>query len=321
MKLLIGCDGTSPFYPVLEDLQRAGLPTDCSATVLTVAKRSAHARLLDAVAATPVADAAYAEVGDDEIEALERQCLRRAEPAAERLREAFPGWTVRTEGAVGRPVAELCERADRQGVDLVVVGSHDRGAVSRVLFGSTAQGVLARCGRSVRVARSPREGRTGAPKLLLATDGSAAAGAAKRQVARRDWPAGTSVRVLSLAEPIWNTANLGVSAAFSLDPDADGLPGAWTAQEEAELRAERIASRAARFLGEAGLDATARNGVGHPAREIARLTEEHGIDAVFLGAIGHDATQRFFLGSVAASVAAHVDASVEVVRPDRREPA
>lgn len=52
MKLLIGFDGHSPFFPVLEDLQRAGLPADCSATLLTVAKRSVHGSLTASVAAS-----------------------------------------------------------------------------------------------------------------------------------------------------------------------------------------------------------------------------------------------------------------------------
>ena len=42
----------------------------------------------------------------------------------------------------GRPATEIHAEADRVGADLIVVGSHGRNALSRVMLGSTANGVL-----------------------------------------------------------------------------------------------------------------------------------------------------------------------------------
>lgn len=42
----------------------------------------------------------------------------------------------------GRPSAEIHAQAEKVGADLIVVGSHGRGGLSRVMLGSTANGVL-----------------------------------------------------------------------------------------------------------------------------------------------------------------------------------
>lgn len=42
----------------------------------------------------------------------------------------------------GRPPAEIRAEAERLGADLIVIGSHGRGGLARVMLGSTANGVL-----------------------------------------------------------------------------------------------------------------------------------------------------------------------------------
>ena len=42
----------------------------------------------------------------------------------------------------GRPASEIQAQADKVGADLIVVGSHGRHGLSRVMLGSTANGVL-----------------------------------------------------------------------------------------------------------------------------------------------------------------------------------
>jgi nucleotide-binding universal stress UspA family protein len=61
-----------------------------------------------------------------------------------RLKEAVPDsvrayCTVDTVLATGKPYREILRIAGEQQADLIVIGSHGRGAIDRLLFGSTAQ--------------------------------------------------------------------------------------------------------------------------------------------------------------------------------------
>jgi nucleotide-binding universal stress UspA family protein len=51
----------------------------------------------------------------------------------------------------GAPARAILKYADEQDADLIVVGSHGRGAISRLLLGSVAERVLHHAGRTVLV--------------------------------------------------------------------------------------------------------------------------------------------------------------------------
>ncbi|MCL6576237.1 universal stress protein [Kyrpidia sp.] len=60
---------------------------------------------------------------------------------------------VRFKHLVGHPATAICDVADEENVDLIVVGTHGRGAIDRVLLGSVSHGVLNRAKHSVLVVR------------------------------------------------------------------------------------------------------------------------------------------------------------------------
>lgn len=63
------------------------------------------------------------------------------------------GRTVETDTAVGRPADSIVEYADEHGFDLVVVGSHGRQGLSRIVLGSVAEAVVRRSPVPVTVVR------------------------------------------------------------------------------------------------------------------------------------------------------------------------
>lgn len=63
------------------------------------------------------------------------------------------GWTYRVETRVGIPATEICREASTGGYDLIVMGTHGRGAVGCLLLGSTSQCVLAGCSVPVLLIR------------------------------------------------------------------------------------------------------------------------------------------------------------------------
>jgi nucleotide-binding universal stress UspA family protein len=71
------------------------------------------------------------------------------ELAAERGRE------LDTDVRTGQPDNRIVEYAEDEGIDLIVVGSHGREGISRVLLGSVAENVVRRSPTSVVVVRDP----------------------------------------------------------------------------------------------------------------------------------------------------------------------
>lgn len=310
MKILIGYDGSDCAANAVRDLAHAGLPAAGTAIVLAVASGvSVPAVAQGAAAATLsevswVAPSTWQELVDEAADETEHT----ATVGAALLRSILPGWEVRSGCSLDSPYRGLIDEAEKHGVSLIVVGSHGRSALGRVLLGSTSQFVLNHAECSVRVGRASSTSPGSPLRLLVGVDGSAGSFAAVQEIARRRWPAGTVVRVLASVDLRFSAALAGASAV------------AW-----ADLRYFRdntraatpthVAQAAVELLQHAGIAATAVVDEGDPKRVLIADAEQWGADAIFLGATGLSQTQRFLLGSVSAAVAARARCSVEIVRP------
>src|SRR5690606_21961358 len=71
-----------------------------------------------------------------------REAAAQAEKAAARLRKLFPGWKVSTHAALQDPAGGILDAVATWKPSLVVVGSHGRTALKRLLLGSVSQRVL-----------------------------------------------------------------------------------------------------------------------------------------------------------------------------------
>ncbi len=73
------------------------------------------------------------------------------EQAAAPLRSA--GIDVRVEARLGQPAAEIAAAAREQGADLIVMATHGRGGLARVILGSVATGTLQQAGVPILLVR------------------------------------------------------------------------------------------------------------------------------------------------------------------------
>lgn len=243
------------------------------------------------------------------VEGLEGAAKDATESGAEQLRSvglmAIP--CVRH----GDPKAAIVERAQEIGADLVLVGSRGRKGMERFLLGSVAAAVARLAPCSVEIVRdTPAAGQaSNGLKILLATDGSECSQLAARSIAGRPWPAGTSVRVLSIAElsiPLLSMPYFSPSAMEKLRGDA------MQRAEQAEMGAQEILATVE--IEESGTVAVP---TATPKELILQNAEEWGANLIVCGSHGRRGLGHFLLGSVSEAVARHARCSVEIIRQAR----
>jgi nucleotide-binding universal stress UspA family protein len=145
-------------------------------------------------------------------------------------------------------------------------------------------------------------------KILLATDGSDFSKAAVNSVAERPWPEGSELMIVSVME-----------IPYTPTPEAWALSDSYykelerVAKEQAEAAVRNAVEQ---FSAEkaAGLNITTKIFSGSPREVILDEAERWGADLIVLGSHGYKGWQRFLLGSVSHSVAAHAHCSVEIIR-------
>lgn len=310
MKLLIGYDGSQCADSALDDLKRAGLPAEAEAVVLCVMEAwlppppPSSYELLGEAKEVKAPAAKKGSAKDAEV--LE-EAERMAVEARERLLSCFPGWQVRTEVAYGSPAGELLKLADNMEPDLIVVGSHGRSALGRLILGSISQKVVTESRTSVRVARGRVEVEDSPVRIVIGVDGSEYSDEAVRAVARRPWPAGSEARIVIVDDPLAPTLIGRVIPAVAR----------WVEESNAEERewVRQATEKATEALSATELGVSSFVKEGDPKKLLVEMSEEWNADCIFVGSTGTSSRfERFLLGSVSAAVVARAHCSVEVVR-------
>jgi nucleotide-binding universal stress UspA family protein len=290
MKVLIGYDGSQSADAALADLQRAGLPKETEALIVSVADvmmvPETSAYELAAEALTSRRAAAGLVYAQQQTERVWLEAKDFANRASDQVRTYFPHWNVGTETLAGSAGFELISKANEWRPDLVVVGSHGRSAVSRFILGSVSKKVVTDSDHSVRVSRGDIERDfSKPPKLVIGVDGSAEAQEAVRAVGNRVWPYGTEVRIIAVDD--------GGSSIVT------GGTVAW----------------AENALGVIGLQVSVVTETGDPRRVLIDQAKAWDADSIFVGGRRFSgALQRFQLGSVATALVTNAHCSVEVAR-------
>jgi nucleotide-binding universal stress UspA family protein len=228
---------------------------------------------------------------------------------ADLVAELFPKWKVSSEAVTGSAYAVIVDRAKEWDADLVLVGSHGRSLIGRVMFGSVAQNVLSHSPCSVRIGRGQSLGSdkpVGFPlRVFIGVDGSPDSSTAIEAVCSRSWPEGTQVRLATVCDLLLALALIDAGAI----PDAaEGRSGDCAPLEKV------VRATGTRLRDKPGLEVSTVVLEGDPKHVLLREAERWGADCIVLGAKGHSALERFFVGSVSASVAARAGCTVEVIR-------
>ncbi|HEY6121275.1 MAG TPA: universal stress protein [Pyrinomonadaceae bacterium] len=311
MKILIGYDGSDCADGALDDLQRAGLPPDAEAQIISVAEvwlpppPPSSAEILERANEVKV-PADLKRLYSRGCAAM-KEALALAERASDRVKTNFPGWKVAADASCGSPAWEVVFRADQWKPDLVVVGSHGRTALGRFVLGSVSQRVLTEAKCSVRVARGRIEEPNSPVRIIVGIDGSPGSEEAVRAVADRTWPAGSELRVIIVDDPL-----VPPIIGEIIPPLAETIE---ESNAEDWSRDEKILADSVALLHGTDIKVSTEIRLGDPKKELPQAAEEWGAECIFVGSAGFsNRFERFVLGSISAAVAARAHCSVEVVR-------
>lgn len=149
MKVLVPVDGSAQSDRAIDDVAGRPWPPGTAVEVLTVV----HAR-------TPLLpDPAFmmAAIHVERTEESREHAPDLVNSAAGRIRDRAPQAQVTTRILEGPPTDVILKEADEWGADLIVLGSHGRSGLRKVVLGSVASGVAADAPCAVEIIKAARE--------------------------------------------------------------------------------------------------------------------------------------------------------------------
>lgn len=203
MKILIAYDGSGCADHAIDDLLRAGLPPTGAALVVSVADVSKTASedvseigIGGKFISAHLLEATLARAQKETTRVLE-ETRKLALEGGRRFSKLFPGWQVKSQTAAGDPAAELLLLARERKPDLIVLGSHGRGAIGRFFLGSVSKKVAAEAACSIRITRRRTEKAADAPtKIIIGASSLTDVEQIIRTVESRVWTIGTQARLI-----------------------------------------------------------------------------------------------------------------------------
>jgi nucleotide-binding universal stress UspA family protein len=286
MRVLVAVDGSGSAEALIREVARRPWPAGSEIAVMTMV------------------DPYFFTKAPLLLEEAKQSAQKSVEELAKPVVEA--GLQVSPIVALGNPRHALARYAGEWKADLVMMGSHGRGAVGRLLVGSTTQAVLRHATCSVEIVRSKGSVIAGGIRVLVPTDGSEHAQAALAAVAARPWPQGSEFRVMTSPEyPVL----VGEYPYYATEQVADLTK---QSLEHANVAVEKGAA----LLAKAGLKVSSEviEPEDTPSHSILVTAKEWNADLIVVGSHGRRGFDRLILGSVSETVALHALCSVEVVR-------
>lgn len=292
--VLTATDGQSCSRAALRDAMHLALAGDAKLTICHVIDfTKVAASLTDVGSTAPWLDA---------LESAGKELLQ---AAIYQVKEA--GINADARMVHGAAVSSINELAREIAADVIVVGSHGREGVSRLVLGSVAEGVLRTSSVPVIVRRERpelehlSESKNPYRNILVAYDGSPHSGEALN-VARTLVESMHGTLSVCFVVDFTSLMKIAGTAYFAADSTIDAL------RAEGQATLDRVAIPVADKPPNTYLLS------GSPVDEILACAKETGADLIVMGSHGRSGVMRALLGSVAESVTRHSPVPVMVVR-------
>lgn len=279
-----------------------GSATALDHAVALAAASGATVRLLHVVTPFPITAPFLDVPGNTQLYDTAAAQSRRA-LEAEAVRVGRPGVTVEFEHREGTVVHEILTAATDWPADLLVVGTHGRGGVERLVLGSVAEKVLRKAPCPVMAVPHGTGGGAPAPltHLLCAHDGSMASQAG-----------------VGYAQALADRTG----ARLTLVAVVEALPyrGDFVGQEFAAFHAAReqhardALDSALSSADRVRLDVHDRIVYGHPGQQIVEVAAQERPDLIVMGIQGRGAVDLLMFGSTTHHVLRHASVPILTVR-------
>ena len=143
MKILLATDGSKYSHVALENLAQMPHSPNTEICIISVYEN------ISAIAHVP---GSIVGVGNYNEEAS-NIARKTAEEAAQFLKKTCTGLSISSKVVIGLPQEAILNQAESFNADLIVVGSHGKGALSRLLLGSVSQTLALHAPCSVLIVR------------------------------------------------------------------------------------------------------------------------------------------------------------------------
>jgi nucleotide-binding universal stress UspA family protein len=147
-KILVAFDGSEPSRNALDHAVSIANQWKAELRILSVVPRVMMPVFPDeGFGAAPITAA------QDMSKNIYAKSLKEAE---EDIKEAFPDIKVITQLLEGRPSNIIVEEAEKENIDLIVIGSRGLGGITGWILGSTSRHVVESCTKPILVVKSPQ---------------------------------------------------------------------------------------------------------------------------------------------------------------------
>jgi nucleotide-binding universal stress UspA family protein len=207
----------------------------------------------------------------------------------------------------GSPDEAITELAKSIGANLIVIGTHGRSGLGRLLLGSVAELIVRRATCDVLVSRGTATSGMFA-KPLVATDFSTTAERALLSTMDLVGPGVPIQLVHAWQYPVgsWGLTLLGANSS-----------AATTVRDAITRSADEQGAKLLAAHRRDGHPLTFELAEGRPSDVVSKLAEERGHDLVAIGTHGYRGFERFLLGSVAEATVRHAPCSVLIAHAPR----
>jgi len=181
------------------------------------------------------------------------------------------------------PFQDIVNDAARNEVDMIIIGTHGRTGLKRLMMGSVTAKVIGHAPCKVMVI--PKDARLTFEKILIATDGSVYSELASREAVSIAKRTGSGLIALSVAK---NDENLPVAK--------ESVNVVKELAEREHVKVETLTLK------------------GEPYETIVKTAEQRNAGLIIVGSHGRTGVERLLMGSVTERVIGHSKTAVLVVR-------
>lgn len=272
----------------------------------------------------------YAAVvlNDADVERIEHEAQRDLRDFAdEAASEGVRATPVVLRGSVASALADHLRGSE---ADLVVLSTHDRGRLERLLLGSVSEAVtrqahipalLVRAHKNESGSYTVVDAEPELRRILVPLDGSPFSEQILPAATTLARLMGASVTLLGVVEPTLASATFATGIDAGLGAPIETRPADPEGDEERTALESQALERTAERLRSLGLSADVQVLVhGRPAHAIVEFASQHDIDLIAMTTHGRGALRRLVAGSVSDAVLHASAAHVLLVRPEHPAP-